>query len=280
MRSQRKSIDLAAANLSSLAPEIRVHDRDRYLATLFAPADRRDALFAIYAFDHEIAKVRHLVSEPLVGFIRLQWWRDALSGIESGHVLAHPVVQALDRAYRDLGLDVDLLETAIQAREQELEEAPPDDIAAFEQHLVRSNGGIVRASVILLGNGDPKVLAAADHLGQCLGLLESLRFLDRDRGDRRLWLPSSLLKEHGLCIDDQLADQDQPKIERLRETLTDCARGHLTEARKAHSIISRQQLPAFFPGTLAERRLLDIKRSDQDPFAPIRLIWRWLLGCF
>ena len=37
---------------------VRAADKDRYLATLFAPADRRDALFALYAFSHEIATVR------------------------------------------------------------------------------------------------------------------------------------------------------------------------------------------------------------------------------
>ncbi len=43
---------------------VRAHDRDRYLATLFAPADKRDALFALYAFNHEITRVRDAVREP------------------------------------------------------------------------------------------------------------------------------------------------------------------------------------------------------------------------
>ena len=59
---------------------VRESNRDRYLATLFAPAEKRDALFALYAFDAEISRVRDLAREPMPGEIRLQWWREMLLG--------------------------------------------------------------------------------------------------------------------------------------------------------------------------------------------------------
>ncbi|MGZ5895708.1 MAG: squalene/phytoene synthase family protein [Xanthobacteraceae bacterium] len=58
---------------------VREHDKDRFLATLFAPADRRKYLLALYAFALEIGRVKYLVHEPMAGIIRLQWWRDAVS---------------------------------------------------------------------------------------------------------------------------------------------------------------------------------------------------------
>ena len=60
---------------------VRAADRERFLTALFAPADRRNALFALYAFNIEIARVREAVREPLAGEIRLQWWSDALRGL-------------------------------------------------------------------------------------------------------------------------------------------------------------------------------------------------------
>ena len=63
--------------LSYCAALVREHDPDRYLATLFAPAYAREELFVLYAFDHEIGQVRRVVSEPMAGLVRLQWWRDA-----------------------------------------------------------------------------------------------------------------------------------------------------------------------------------------------------------
>ena len=52
---------------------VREHDRDRYFATLFAPESARADLFALYAFNLELARVRDLVSDPLPGEVRLQW---------------------------------------------------------------------------------------------------------------------------------------------------------------------------------------------------------------
>jgi phytoene synthase len=63
---------------------VRAADKDRFLATLFAPANRRGALFALYAFNVEVARVREVAREPMAGEIRLQWWRDALERPGSG----------------------------------------------------------------------------------------------------------------------------------------------------------------------------------------------------
>jgi len=59
---------------------VRAADRDRFLTTLFAPAEHRPALLALYAFNLEVARVREIVHEPLAGEIRLQWWNDVLEG--------------------------------------------------------------------------------------------------------------------------------------------------------------------------------------------------------
>ena len=41
-------------------------------------------MFALYAFNYEIARVREIVREPMLGQIRLQWWREAVSAAFSG----------------------------------------------------------------------------------------------------------------------------------------------------------------------------------------------------
>ena len=75
---------------------VREADRDHYLAALFAPADRRDALLALYAFNVEIGRVRDVAREPMPGEIRLQWWRDTIEGIYAGNpVPGYAVAEAL-----------------------------------------------------------------------------------------------------------------------------------------------------------------------------------------
>src|SRR5947207_6528720 len=74
---------------------VRAADKDRFLAALFAPADKRGPLFALHAFNHEIASIRDRAREPMPGEIRLQWWRDVLSGERAGEAAANPVAAAL-----------------------------------------------------------------------------------------------------------------------------------------------------------------------------------------
>lgn len=59
-------------------------DRDRYLATLFAPQDKRRHLVALYALAAEVSGIREKVSDPMPGQIRLQWWMDVLDGARAG----------------------------------------------------------------------------------------------------------------------------------------------------------------------------------------------------
>ena len=65
-------------------------DYDRYLSALFAPACRREALFALIAFNHEIARIPEAVSEPMLGRIRLQWWREVLEAVYAGRARPAP----------------------------------------------------------------------------------------------------------------------------------------------------------------------------------------------
>ena len=57
----------------------RSGDPDRALAALFAPRETRADLLALYAFNVELARIAEQVTEPELGAIRLQWWREALA---------------------------------------------------------------------------------------------------------------------------------------------------------------------------------------------------------
>ena len=65
------------------------------LRILFVPQALRPHIHALYAFSLEIARVREIVSEPLLGEIRFQWWRDALDGTGEAGAKANPIAAAL-----------------------------------------------------------------------------------------------------------------------------------------------------------------------------------------
>src|ERR1700736_5526408 len=109
--------------LSPVAALVRRHDRDRYQTVLFAPAARREALFALYAFNHEIARVRERVTEPTLGRIRLEWWRETIAAAyEDGPVRGDVVVEALSDAIRGHGLTREHFDRLIDARERDLDD--------------------------------------------------------------------------------------------------------------------------------------------------------------
>jgi phytoene/squalene synthetase len=109
---------------------VRGHDKDHFLASLFAPANRRPYLFALYAFALEIARVKALVNEPMAGMIRLQWWHEALAGLRAGEAAASPVMIALQDAAEQTGISLAPLRAAIEAHQAELQGAPAVGAAA------------------------------------------------------------------------------------------------------------------------------------------------------
>src|ERR1700754_790174 len=79
----------------AIADLVRRHDPDRFMTALFAPAERRDALLALYAFNHELARAREVASEPPLALIRLQWWREVVEGEAKRHEVASPLSAAM-----------------------------------------------------------------------------------------------------------------------------------------------------------------------------------------
>jgi phytoene synthase len=77
------------------ARTVRELDRDRYIADLFAPEPARRHLFALHAFSAEVARIRDTVTDPVLGEIRLQWWRDALLTGSGGHPVASALVETI-----------------------------------------------------------------------------------------------------------------------------------------------------------------------------------------
>ena len=154
---------------------VREADRDRYLATLFAPADERGALFALYAFNAEISRVRDLAREPMPAEIRLQWWHEVHSGERRGEAAANPVAAALLATFSRHGLHVEELIGLIEARRFDIYDEPMVSLAELQSYAAKSAATIFElAAHILTG-------------GLTSGQGPSLRKPDRRRRSRTCW---------------------------------------------------------------------------------------------
>jgi phytoene/squalene synthetase len=149
---------------------VRAHDKDDFLASLFAPAERRRYLLALYAFALEIARVKAIAREPLTGTIRLQWWLEAIGGLRPGEVAASPVMIALEDASRRTGVALAPLAAAVEARQDELRGEPATAaIAAVLVMAARFLGAdedvavaaVSAATAIDFADGEPQRARAA-----------------------------------------------------------------------------------------------------------------------
>jgi NADH dehydrogenase [ubiquinone] 1 alpha subcomplex assembly factor 6 len=273
----------AHPGLSYCAAQVRDHDPDRYLATLFAPAEAREELFVLYAFDHEIGRVRRVVSEPMAGLVRLQWWRDALDAVATRRPPAHPVVEALHARWIRFAQLQSRLHVAIDARDQELSADPPADLAALEERLGSSWGEITLGALDLLGVADEPARAAARHLGLALGLVRLLQTLPGDLGPNRMPLPDTMLARHGLERERLQQEETAAALRPIVADLAGRAREHLKAARRHRYAVPKRALAALLPAPLLDAYLRRLARAGFDPLARVRtaphgLAPLWLLG--
>src|SRR4051812_13651661 len=152
---------------------VRAADKDRFLATLFAPADKRGPLFALYAFNHEIASIRDRAREPMPGEIRLQWWRDVLGGERAGEAAANPIAGALRDTIARFNLPAASLLDLVEAHAFDLYDDPMPTLAALEAYGRKTESAVFGlAARIVAGNHDGALAAEpAGHAWTITGIL-------------------------------------------------------------------------------------------------------------
>jgi phytoene synthase len=201
---------------------VRAGDENRYLATAFARSDVRPHLFALYAFHHEIAKTAEAVSQPLLGHIRLQWWRESLDGIYAGTPRKYEMTEALAETVRIHALPRAALDALIDARESDLDENPFGDRVALETYADDTVGAVQRLALRIVGAG-----GAFDAPARDAGIAYALSGLVRAAP---YWAARSR----------QILPQDASIND-----LLDSARQHYAHARTVR--VPRRFLPALLP---------------------------------
>jgi phytoene synthase len=255
--------------LSPTAQLVRRHDRDRFQTALFAPVERREALFALYAFNYEIARVREAVSEPMLGQIRLQWWRDAIAAAFAGEPpRQHEVVLPLTAAIRERGLDRAGLDRLVHARERDLHPEPPSSLAALEAYAEGSSAALVLLALEALGAREPAARAAARPVGIGYALAGLLRAMPFHARSGRNYIPAEIAARVGLDPADYTAGRNSPALRAAVTEIAAAAAQHLKMAREQKAAVPRSAVAAVLPAVIAERYLTKLRRAGDNPYAP------------
>jgi len=239
---------------STCADQVRRLDNDRFLCAQFAPVDVREALYAVYAFNLELARIPERVSEPILGEVRFQWWRDALDGVFGGKPPHHEITGPLAKAVRDFSLDRALFDRLINTRQRDLDEKPITDMADFDDYAAGTSGVLARLTLDIAGTGDTVAREAASNVAVAWAVCNILRAVPFHAGRGQEFLPQNLPKG----ADGKGATRK----------LAEYAWRRLGAARERSNEIPRAALPALLPAVLADAWLRRFQRVGFDPFDP------------
>ncbi|MDP4823609.1 MAG: phytoene/squalene synthase family protein [Aestuariivirgaceae bacterium] len=232
---------------------VRAADKDRWLASLFAPDEPRAHLMALYAFNIEVARIRETVSDPGIGEIRLQWWADTIEAIYAGTTPDHPVAQGLAAAIAHGNLDQASLFNLIEARRFDLYDDPMPDMATLEGYLGETCSVLFQmAASILAGPAARSASDVSGFGGVAYGLTGLLRALPIHRRRGQMYLPGDVLARHGVTAAEVRAGRITPGLAAVLSELRTHATNRLTEARKAASAVPADALPAFLPLSMVD----------------------------
>jgi phytoene synthase len=258
---------------------VRATDRDRYLATLLAPAQHRNALFALYAFNVEIERVRDLARETMPGEVRLQWWREVLLGERSGEAAINPVAAALLQTLSRYNLPRERLAQMIEAHRFDVYDEPMRNLVELQSYAAKTAGVIYESAVQILGTS----VVASGEAGQAQTLANVLMLLPRHAARRQLYLPLDIIQQYRAKPEDIFAMQATPELRAALAELRLRTRRHLAHIGGASGgIIAARAWAAFLPLAPLRSLLLRMERIDYDPFRPPQMppwqrqwqIWR------
>lgn len=245
---------------------VRAQDFKSYAASLFVSPEARRSWLALAAFNAEVAHVRDHVSQPLPGEIRLQWWRDALTGGGQGAVEGNPVAAELLRAASLHDLPAEMFVRLIDAHVFDVYDDPMPDMAALEAHCRDTASALYALRARVLGANSPEITRLAEHAGIAEGLVEVILALPRHAARRQLYLPADLMNLHGVVAEEVFLHQANAPLKEALAHLRREAGSQMDQALAMLVNTPPAARPAFLPLATIGKTLARLETSD--PFTP------------
>lgn len=262
---------------------LRELDPERYACCLYVPVSVREDIATLWAFDAEVNRISSIVSEPMPGEIRLQWWRDLVKNNEPAG--QGPLASALLASVERHSLPRETLHTYLEARIFDLYQDAMPDNGSFEGYFGETVSVFFQLSALCLGAERSTDLAnACGHAGMAVGVSRLLARCGYQRASGQCFVPLDMLEKHGLdrelWIQEAVVDGHFMVLDELVRT----AQYHLTFARTVISNLPKPIRPVFLELALVEPRLNAVKRKPEDALmagvslSPLARQWHLLRG--
>ncbi|CAE6415257.1 unnamed protein product [Rhizoctonia solani] len=260
---------------------VRKHDYEAYLCSYFYPRAAQPGYFALRALNVELAMIRETVSRPIIGKMRMQFWRDAIKSITSNKPVKHPIAIALHEASQMAKLPPYYLKRMVDARDEDLDRESHMTLEGVTQYAESTSSALLYLLLGLLHQSHSDTLThAASHVGIAHSFSTLLRALPFHATNRRVIIPVEVTAKHGVRQEEvfRMGGDAQGIDDAVFEFAT-IANDHILTARDTFkdSGVPSEAMPVFLSAVPVVSFLSRLEQVNFDAFAPQLQTKSWKL---
>ncbi|MED5396486.1 MAG: presqualene diphosphate synthase HpnD [Pseudomonadota bacterium] len=205
-------------------------------------ADKRRAMYAVYAFCREVDDIVDGAGDLDEKRARLGQWRGEIERLY-GDYPRLPISCALAGTVERYGLRKQDFQAIINGMEMDI--GTSVRLANMEELILycdRVACAVGRHSTRVFGVPEVDGDMIAQALGQALQLTKILRDIHEDAEFDRLYLPADLLAAHGIDVADAISVVNNPRLPQVCELIANIAERRFEEARTMISTCDQDQI--------------------------------------
>lgn len=162
-----------------------------HLAISLMPTNIQKSIYVLYSFFAELDGLASQVSEPMLGEIRCQWWRDVITDKQAQSPLAEALLEAMAKHTWPEQALLDLIDAKIF----DLYADPMDNKASFEAYAGHTYSTLLQLTAQAIDPMAAKQFAdVSGHLGVAFTVAKSLTYLKVHQSRGQIFIPNDILK--------------------------------------------------------------------------------------
>jgi phytoene synthase len=252
--------------------QIQNSDYDRYISLIFSPKEKREDLEVLALFNLEMSRVKNKVSEPMLGLIRFQWWREAIDEIfdfsktPRNHELVN-LLRNLIEKYKFLSKEEFL--KLIDAREKDLESEPFQTYSDFKNYLKNTSAPINILSLqIIFEKADIENINLIENISEAWAYTAFMRSAYRNLGVGKCIFPHDLMLKHHLKMSDfgkpEFLENSKNLIKQLNQDYAEILNNAFSDYKAKEKNFTKNCKPILVFYQLAKHNIGQIERNQHD----------------
>ena len=250
-----------------------------YYSFMFLPAERRQAITALYAFCREVDDVVDECHDLSLAQTKLEWWRQEVGRIYGG-LPTHPVGHALKDVLKGFRLPQEQLLEIIDGMAMDLSQTRYLDFKGLQLYCYRVASVVGLLAAEIFGYQDRQTLKYAHDLGLAFQLTNLIRDVGEDARRGRIYLPIEDLQRFKVPAKDLLEARYSDAFRELMAFQAERAEKFYDQAFAQLPAIDRKaQRPGLVMAAIYRTLLREIARDGflvldrRTSLTPLRKVW-------